>query len=460
MASAASKQPSRCRVSIVGLSGREKGRVGVGKSCLCNRFVRPNQNDFRADHISQLSNSDWMSLVINNQHFLYWGAVDKSVSSESDRVVSFELVEQTEFEDDSSFKPFGASGGNNNYLKRASQTKLVSSGKLMYINKDQLALPTDYTVENFPAKYVVDGFVVVADASKQHHRPADAQPNFLSKILPVLVKQKKPIVIAATKCDDVSEKFIEDLEVVVAKYKGVQLVRTSASEGINVEAPFFLLEQLVTQKSSRFVPRVPSFADAARLRQDQKDASRRIFEKFLKTKVTDFRVTWNRTQKILNGEDDFEQFVALAGTPAAKRVVLQYVKRLKGEKASEKLTAYQQLLPSVLQKVLALDAKGKTLLAETTTTWSEVKELLRDMAEFDRHFVVLADERHWDDDETLVSTDARIPADILDKDFAKNSFDSMRRKVQLQADQEEVANFLVSILEEYSDRLMPGKKRS
>lgn len=44
-------------ISVVGWSGteKEKGSVGVGKSCLCNRFVRPLEDDYRVDHISTLS---------------------------------------------------------------------------------------------------------------------------------------------------------------------------------------------------------------------------------------------------------------------------------------------------------------------------------------------------------------------------------------------------------------------
>ncbi|CAH2060650.1 unnamed protein product, partial [Iphiclides podalirius] len=44
-------------VSVVGLSGteKEKGQLGVGKSCLCNRFVRTNADDYNVDHISVLS---------------------------------------------------------------------------------------------------------------------------------------------------------------------------------------------------------------------------------------------------------------------------------------------------------------------------------------------------------------------------------------------------------------------
>lgn len=44
-------------VAVVGLSGTEKdkGAVGVGKSCLCNRFMRSLADDYSVDHISVLS---------------------------------------------------------------------------------------------------------------------------------------------------------------------------------------------------------------------------------------------------------------------------------------------------------------------------------------------------------------------------------------------------------------------
>ena len=56
--SAAMGGPSKLvTVSVVGLSGgeREKGSMGIGKSCLCNRFVAPLADDYHVDHISVLS---------------------------------------------------------------------------------------------------------------------------------------------------------------------------------------------------------------------------------------------------------------------------------------------------------------------------------------------------------------------------------------------------------------------
>ena len=44
-------------VSVVGIAGTEKerGQSGVGKSCLCNRFIRTLADDYHVEHISVLS---------------------------------------------------------------------------------------------------------------------------------------------------------------------------------------------------------------------------------------------------------------------------------------------------------------------------------------------------------------------------------------------------------------------
>lgn len=44
-------------VSVVGIAGTEKerGQSGVGKSCLCNRFIRTLADDYHVEHISVIS---------------------------------------------------------------------------------------------------------------------------------------------------------------------------------------------------------------------------------------------------------------------------------------------------------------------------------------------------------------------------------------------------------------------
>lgn len=89
-------------ISVVGLSGteKEKGQCGIGKSCLCNRFVRPSADEFHLDHTSVLSTSDFGGRVVNNDHFLYWGEVSRSL--EDCVECKMHVVEQTEFIDDRS----------------------------------------------------------------------------------------------------------------------------------------------------------------------------------------------------------------------------------------------------------------------------------------------------------------------------------------------------------------------
>ena len=124
-------------VSVVGLSGteKEKGVTGIGKSCLCNRFMDPRADNYHTDHISVLSQSDFGGQVVNNDHFLYWGEVTKTSDEGTDH--TFRVLEQTEFVDDSSFQPFKC-GKTEPYYKRCAQIRLQSAEKLKYICKTQL----------------------------------------------------------------------------------------------------------------------------------------------------------------------------------------------------------------------------------------------------------------------------------------------------------------------------------
>ena len=60
-------------VSVVGLSGgeKEKGSMGIGKSCLCNRFVAPLADDYHVDHISVLSQVSNKPRTEKNNYFKY-----------------------------------------------------------------------------------------------------------------------------------------------------------------------------------------------------------------------------------------------------------------------------------------------------------------------------------------------------------------------------------------------------
>lgn len=58
-------------VAVVGQSTHDKGQLGVGKSCFCNRFVRPLTDDYFIDHISVLSQVRLYTLVNTNKSLAY-----------------------------------------------------------------------------------------------------------------------------------------------------------------------------------------------------------------------------------------------------------------------------------------------------------------------------------------------------------------------------------------------------
>ena len=70
--------------SFQGMSGQ-----GAGKSVLCNRFIRPNQDDLRLEHNTVLNLSEFGSNVINNTHFLYWG--EKLAGMDDGQTVRFQV---------------------------------------------------------------------------------------------------------------------------------------------------------------------------------------------------------------------------------------------------------------------------------------------------------------------------------------------------------------------------------
>lgn len=219
-------------ICLVGLSGNEnvKGIKGIGKSCLCSRFLAGNKyDDYRRDHISYISLSDWHSSVINQNHWLYWGSCVKRIdnmttsnmnvntmneksslnsnnnNSISSEKVCFHIIEQTEFINDESMQPFiddisvssarftnninekivnNNNNGSNNkfndsstinnnsngsllpYSKRCAITKLESSHKVVYRRKEQLSVE-DYNYGKMPSEPIlIDGFICAVDITQ------------------------------------------------------------------------------------------------------------------------------------------------------------------------------------------------------------------------------------------------------------------------------------------------------
>ncbi|XP_025198268.1 rho GTPase-activating protein 190-like isoform X1 [Melanaphis sacchari] len=245
----------RCiNVAVVGLSGteKEKGAEGVGKSCLCNRFMRITSNDFKDDHISLLSNSDFSGRVVNNDNFLYWGDVIKT--SEEGTEYMFRVIEQTEFIDDSTFQPFSGVKMDP-YIKRCVATTIESPEKLMYICRSQLGVEEKYEQKVLPpGEFNVDGFICVFDVSVVPGRSIVKQLETVTNILKNIKNTKKPVVLVTTKNDKFHEAYVQEVQKLVSQNefkKAVPIVETSAYLNINVDVAFIVLAHIIDRFKGR-----------------------------------------------------------------------------------------------------------------------------------------------------------------------------------------------------------------
>jgi len=242
-------------IGVVGLSGldRDQAFYGVGKSCLCNRFVRPLADEYITEHSSVFSSSDFGGRVLNNDHFLYWGSATKTVEDGGGTFV-IHVIEQTEFIDDATLMPLSRGGNLAPYPKRCAISKLSSPQKLMYISRDQVALQNDYEQVSLPGgKTTVDGFLVVYDAeATQSKRLEEQQERLLSTILSYVQKSKKPFALVATKCDDTQLNLLQEVHrFAQSKKLNVPIIETSAHENVNVDLAFVVLAQLIDRGKVR-----------------------------------------------------------------------------------------------------------------------------------------------------------------------------------------------------------------
>ncbi|KAE8584853.1 hypothetical protein XENTR_v10021130 [Xenopus tropicalis] len=392
-------------VSVVGLSGteKEKGQCGVGKSCLCNRFVRPSADDFHLDHTSVLSTSDFGGRVVNNDHFLYWGESGRMPEDCVDFKVH--VVEQTEFIDDQTFQPH-RSTALQPYIKRAASCKLASAEKLMYFCTDQLGLEQDFEQKQMPeGKLLIDGFLLCIDVSRGMNRNFDDQLKFVSNLYTQLAKTKKPIVLVLTKCDEGVERYIRDAHSFALNKKNLQVVETSARSNVNVDLAFTTLVQLIDKSrgKSKIIPYFEALKQQSQLIAAAKDK----YEWLVSRVVKSHNETWINQSRRMQSNIEYQDYVHLEGTDKAKKLFHQHVLRLKQEHIERRRRNYLLALPRALESLVPdLDEIDHL-------SWVKVSNLLESKAEFLKFFIVL-EETPWDFTIHIDSIDERIPYDLLE----------------------------------------------
>ncbi|XP_066515206.1 rho GTPase-activating protein 35 isoform X1 [Hoplias malabaricus] len=415
----AKKQDSRTptyNLVVVGLSGteKEKGQCGVGKSCLCNRFVRPSADDFHLDHTSVLSTSDFGGRVVNNDHFLFWGEVERVLEDGAD--CRMHVVEQTEFIDDQTFQPH-RSTALQPYIKRAASTKLASAEKLMYFCTDQLGLEQDFEQKQMPeGKLQVDGFLLCVDVSRGMNRNFDDQMKFVTNLYNHLGKTKKPVVLVLTKCDEGVERYIKDSHTFAITKKNLQVVETSARSNVNVDLAFLTLIQLIDK--GRGKPKIIPYFEALKHQSQLIASAKDRYEWLVNHIVKNHNETWPNVSRRMQTAPEYKEYVFLEGTAKAKKLFQQHIHRLKQEHIERRRKGYLSTLP------LALSSLVSELDEIEHLSWSGVQKVLESKKDFDHWFVVLED-APWEDTPHLDNMeDERIPFDVLDTTAAEIIFDA------------------------------------
>ncbi|XP_035709893.1 rho GTPase-activating protein 190 isoform X2 [Folsomia candida] len=431
-------------IAVVGLSGTEKdkGQIGIGKSCLCNRFVRSRADDYFPEHISVLSVTDFSGRVVNNDHFLYWGYSTKAMEDSPE--IGFHLVEQTEFIDDATFQPFKG-GKMEPYTKRCASSRVYSAEKLMYICKSQLGIEKEYEQKVMPdGRLNIDGFILCYDVSavpdgydKISGRSIDRQTDFSAAILYNITRTKKPVVLVTTKNDEACEAYVKEAEKLVQRKEFRQLnipvVETSSHDNVNVDVAFLLLAQLIDKVKNRIRPL--SYNETARNRKDMLDSVSDSFQALIQSHVTDHRSVWTPVYRELLKYPAFQRYIELFGEDCAQRLFRRHLKRLKDEFLSRRERRYLEKLPEILQTLFP------DQLPENQS-WDMVLQRIKEHPECALYFVVapsgLAPETDWtwgseSSTETNIRENrdlGRIPLDLLNLGEAETIWRNLVNSLQ------------------------------
>ncbi|KAG6928230.1 Rho GTPase activating protein 35 [Chelydra serpentina] len=435
-------------INVVGLSGteKEKGQCGIGKSCLCNRFVRPSADDFHLDHTSVLSTSDFGGRVVNNDHFLYWGEVVRPL--EDCVECKMHIVEQTEFIDDQTFQPH-RSTALQPYIKRAAATKLASAEKLMYFCTDQLGLEQDFEQKQMPdGKLLIDGFLLCIDVSRGMNRNFDDQLKFISNLYNQLAKTKKPIVVVLTKCDEGVERYIRDAHTFALSKKNLQVVETSARSNVNVDLAFSTLVQLIDK--SRGKTKIIPYFEALKQQSQQIAASKDKYEWLVSRIVKNHNETWLNVSRKMQSSPEYKDYMYLEGTQKAKKLFLQHVHHLKQEHIERRRKKYLATLPQ------AFEALIPNLDEIDHLSCIKVEKLLETKPDFLKWFVVL-DETPWDATSHIDNMENEcIPFDLMETLPAGQLYEAHLEKLRNERKRTEMKRAFKENLET-SPFITPGK---
>ena len=340
------------RVAVVGcpraVITNEGSFQGVGKSCLCNRFVRAEA--YTEGHDSVLSKDDWTERPIyNGDHFVYWGAANKHLQDGTK--VRFQVVEQTEFYELNESNRLCAHSATEDYMTRASAVHFSSHsrGKVAYrlhteeifarrsastgpIRATQLFPNEDFGGKG---KQGIYGYVCVFDPTLEDEQ-MKRQKAYVTELLHVLAKRRRKVVLACVKCDAVDDLKIRhgaNLSMCALK-KQLPFIEVSARDAVNVEEVFFSLigspkKHKLPKGAKRTSPSSwLTYRAVLDTRKHDIHRARDAYRKLLQKRVTDFCVTWSEAFPALEREPEFSLVLQIAGKEGKEIVKKMFCLRL------------------------------------------------------------------------------------------------------------------------------------
>ena len=331
-----------------------------------------------------------------------------------------QIVEHTEFVDDSSLKPFSTT---KTYYKRCTQLKLQSGGKVTYIEPNQLALPEQYTdVHKFPEKFIVEGYIVCVDVSSKFDDPNDPQKEFLDHLLHNLQGTKKPVVIACTKFDRMKQASYNSVIETMTRFRKLQLqlVEVSAVKGINVDTCFLVLAHLIDNKKPK--TKIISYSDSKALLDERVRRNEQALQSVLDERLTDFSMSVEDACAGLKVITEYQVLTDLSGNQRVRKLIMAKLRYLKQQLIKDRMTHFLEMLPHILTAMLPQ--------LESNITLHMAKKMLRTSEKFKNYFIKL---ENWKEDtEFLKSYDLdRVPFDILDEDEGKEILEKHINEVRV-----------------------------
>ena len=335
------------RTSTTGLG------TGVGKSCLCSRFVLSSVDDYDATkeyHLSTVPQKFFTGREQNGQHFLYHGSVVKRPWP-SRQLAVFHVVEHTTVVDDASFTPHP---GHEHYAVRSTSAALSPSGKVAYLGRRFIGQQLDKR-ERFPPmfdgeRHCVGGYVLVLDPTRDEGE-LNAQLDLLRSALDRINLQRNPfrLALAITKCDVVSaEEVCSVRQKATDRLGDISCFEVSARSGVGVDGPFHFVYNAITFGAAALPTVLVPYATSAIARASAERLAEDRLRKTLGEHVTKFETSFSEMTHLLVSHGQGEALAAVLSLKGRSRCKELFRERL----IEVKVDALQKALKQELNTAL------------------------------------------------------------------------------------------------------------